>query len=68
MVRCPPGIAMLAIAYELNSPSSAVLLPRRGLLAEPLSNVLDFDPAEKARKATFGKIGSMIRDLDGVSH
>lgn len=56
MVRCPPGIAMLAIAYELNSPSSAVLLPRRGLLAEPLSNVLDFDPAEKARKATFGKI------------
>jgi len=25
-------------------------------LAEPLSNVLDFDPAEKARKAAFGKI------------
>ena len=56
MVRCPPGIAMLAIAYELNSPSSAVLLPRRGLLAEPLLTSSDFDPAENARKAAFGKI------------
>jgi hypothetical protein len=47
---------MLAIAYELNSPSSAVLLPCRGLLAEPLSHVPDFDPAEKARKGALGKI------------